>query len=63
MDADLEDFFAEHEPGYGEIESQEMREEMPEGYIWSCCSKRGDEDGCQVSKHTPNVRKRSKMRA
>jgi hypothetical protein len=44
MDADLEDFFAEHEPGYGEIESQEMREEMPEGYIWSCCSKRGDED-------------------
>jgi len=46
------DFWADHDD---EIHGNryELQEEYPEGYIWSCCNKRGDQEGgCQVGKHS-----------
>ncbi len=28
-------------------------EETPEAFIWSCCDKHGDEEGCVESRHVP----------
>jgi hypothetical protein len=27
------------------------REEYPEGHIWTCCDSRGNEVGCEISRH------------
>jgi hypothetical protein len=32
-----------------------MRKEFPEGFIWSCCEKSGEEKGCRVSAHRADV--------
>jgi len=32
---------------HGDIDTNSMRREYPEGFIWSCCEKRGDERGCK----------------
>jgi hypothetical protein len=45
------DFWADHdEDCHGRIE--DLREEFPEGFIWSCCNARGGEsDGCEIGHH------------
>jgi hypothetical protein len=49
------DFWADHdENGHGIIDSEEMREECPEGFTWNCCDKLGSEAGCQLSHHQSN---------
>ena len=34
-----------------EPDSEEMREEFPEGFEWSCCQKQIDKPGCEKGKH------------
>jgi hypothetical protein len=49
---DSEDFWADHdEDCHGEIDTPEMREEMPDGFRWSCCSNLGGSKGCTKGKH------------
>ncbi|KAF4436083.1 hypothetical protein F53441_13331 [Fusarium austroafricanum] len=49
---DEEDFWADHdEDCHGEINTVEMREEMPDGFRWSCCRKLGGRKGCTKGKH------------
>lgn len=47
------DFWADHdEDCHGEIDTAEMREEFPDGFIWEgCCGQRGSAKGCEVSEH------------
>jgi hypothetical protein len=50
------DFWADHdEDCHGEIDTDDMRKDFPEGFIWSCCEKSGEEKGCRVSVHRPDV--------
>jgi hypothetical protein len=42
-----EDFFCDHDNWDSDFD----REEFPDGYIYGCCNKRGDEEGCKVSRH------------
>ncbi|KAF9776696.1 hypothetical protein IL306_005089 [Fusarium sp. DS 682] len=47
-----EDFWADHDERiYGEIDTPEMREEMPDGFRWTCCDKLGGRKGCTKGKH------------
>ena len=39
----------------GEIDSEEKRSEYPEGFIYDCCDKRGDSEGCERSRHIENI--------
>lgn len=39
------------EPCHGIMNTDENREGYPEGFIWSCCERRGGEDACRVGKH------------
>ncbi|WXC41099.1 hypothetical protein QX201_000915 [Fusarium graminearum] len=49
---DSEDFWADHDENcHGEIDTPEMREEVPDGFRWSCCSKLGGTGGCTKGKH------------
>jgi hypothetical protein len=49
---DSGDFWADHdEDCHGEIDTPEMREECPDGFKWSCCSKLGGAKGCTKGKH------------
>ncbi|KAM0305348.1 hypothetical protein HYE67_008735 [Fusarium culmorum] len=49
---DSEDFWADHDENcHGEIDTPEMREEVPDGIRWSCCSKLGGTRGCTKGKH------------
>ncbi|KAK0624199.1 hypothetical protein B0T14DRAFT_426372 [Immersiella caudata] len=55
------DFWADHdERCHGTIDSDFCRSEYPEGFIWTCCEKGGDEEGCRMSRHVsdPNKNKR-----
>jgi hypothetical protein len=71
LDVDWDgDFWADHdEDCHGTIDSEELREEYPDGYRWSCCNMLGgggkendenvevDEDkikGCQTGPHRVN---------
>jgi hypothetical protein len=49
MDRDGEffsDFF-----DYGDRDSDADPSNFPEGYIWECCDKKGDEEGCKKCRH------------
>ncbi|KAF5023118.1 hypothetical protein F66182_4813 [Fusarium sp. NRRL 66182] len=49
---DSNDFWADHDENcHGEIDTPEMREEMPDGFAWSCCGKLGGSKGCTKGKH------------
>ncbi|KAF4552078.1 Hypothetical protein D9617_11g009250 [Elsinoe fawcettii] len=53
-------FWDDHdEDCHGEIDSEEMREEYPEGFVWTCCNKKGDEEGGRVGKHEPGGERKS----
>lgn len=56
-----EDFWTDHdEDCHGEIDTEEMREEYPEGFVWSCCKGYGDAKGCRTDPHEPRSAKRSR---
>ncbi|KAL6821370.1 hypothetical protein V8C40DRAFT_250193 [Trichoderma camerunense] len=49
---DDDDFWADHdEDCHGIIDTDEMREEFPEGFRWSCCDKSGEAAGCRWARH------------
>ncbi|KAL5089258.1 hypothetical protein Trisim1_005821 [Trichoderma cf. simile WF8] len=49
---DMDDFWADHdEDCHGIIDTDEMREEFPEGFIWTCCDKNGEALGCRWARH------------
>lgn len=35
------------------MDTESSREEYPEGFIWTCCNKRGggEIDGCKIGRH------------
>ncbi len=37
-----------------------MREEHPEGFLWTCCDQAGDEAGCKAGRHEANPEKSKK---
>ncbi|KAI0602638.1 hypothetical protein F4775DRAFT_534852, partial [Biscogniauxia sp. FL1348] len=39
------------EPCHGLMDTQENREEYPEGFVWDCCEKRGTSRGCKRGPH------------
>lgn len=56
------DFWADHdEDCHGEIDSDDMRKEFPEGFRWDCCNKLGDEPGCRTTEHTASPAKKIKV--
>ncbi|KAH7371398.1 hypothetical protein BKA66DRAFT_469725 [Pyrenochaeta sp. MPI-SDFR-AT-0127] len=63
LEADSDgDFWADHDENvHGTIDSDFCREEYPEGFVWDCCDKLGNEEGCQVGPHDSDVGKRIKM--
>ncbi|KAK0760642.1 hypothetical protein N5P37_006837 [Trichoderma harzianum] len=59
LEADYDgDFWADHdEDCHGTIDTDEMREEFPEGFIWNCCDKGGDDIGCRWGRHQSDPNK------
>ncbi|KAF2024086.1 hypothetical protein EK21DRAFT_79478, partial [Setomelanomma holmii] len=52
-------FWDDHdEDCYGTIDDEDSREMYPEGFKWSCCENKGDEDGCMSGPHRPDPVKR-----
>ncbi|RBR23563.1 uncharacterized protein FIESC28_03745 [Fusarium coffeatum] len=46
------DFWADHDENcHGEIDTDDMREECPDGFIWDCCNELGGSKGCTAGKH------------
>ncbi|KXJ87504.1 hypothetical protein Micbo1qcDRAFT_197820 [Microdochium bolleyi] len=46
------DFWADHDEDlHGRIDSEELREEYPDGYLWTCCAETGSHPGCQRGPH------------
>lgn len=35
----------------GELDTDELRKEHPEGFEWDCCNKLGDSMGCKQARH------------
>jgi hypothetical protein len=65
MEPDYESsFWADHDENcHGTIDTEDMREEYPEGFTWTCCDKLGTEEGCTLSRHQPmeGLSKRAKF--
>jgi hypothetical protein len=46
------DVWADHDENcHGTINTESMRVDYPEGFVWNCCDKPGDEDGCYHGRH------------
>jgi hypothetical protein len=46
------DLWADHDENcHGDIDTPENQREFPEGFIYSCCEKRGGSEGCEVGNH------------
>lgn len=59
------DFWADHDENiHGRID--ELQEDFPEGYRWTCCNKLGNEEGCEIGMHNSllveNERERKRER-
>ena len=55
------DVWADHDENcHGTIDTDEMREVNPEGFVWDCCDKPGDEEGCQRGRHQADPGKSKK---
>lgn len=64
MGGDDEDFWADHdEDCHGLIDTEEMREEFPEGFTWNCCDQVGTAPGCTKGHHYAIEGKRMKTTA
>ncbi len=47
-----DDFWADHDDlCHGDPASFEDDPDYAEGFIWSCCKKLGDDEGCKTTKH------------
>ncbi|OJJ50605.1 hypothetical protein ASPZODRAFT_126497 [Penicilliopsis zonata CBS 506.65] len=56
------DYFVDHDEAiHGIIDSPDMREEYPEGYIYPCCNRRGDEEPCTRDWHIDASSKRCRL--
>jgi hypothetical protein len=53
LDVDWDsDVWADHDENcHGPIDTQENQHNHPEGFIWTCCDKFGDEPGCRRGRH------------
>ena len=50
------DFWADHDVDcHGPYESFEDDPDFAEGFIWDCCDKPGDDEGCKSTKHKAKV--------
>jgi hypothetical protein len=60
LDVDYDaDIWADHdERCHGTIDTAEMRKDYPEGFVWDCCEKDGNEEGCELDVHRPDMGKR-----
>lgn len=59
---DDDDFWADHdEDCHGLIDTEEMREEFPEGFAWDCCNEVGTAPGCTKGHHYAVEGKRMKV--
>lgn len=46
------DFWADHDENcHGIIDSKEMRDEFPDGFVWTCCERTGTDPGCLLGPH------------
>lgn len=46
------DFWADHDENIGGIiDSRELQEEYPEGYIYECCGQQNQTPGCSIGRH------------
>ncbi|RTE68946.1 hypothetical protein BHE90_016676 [Fusarium euwallaceae] len=55
------DFWADHDENcHGPIDTEENREDYPEGFFWTCCDKPGDTLGCRKGKHQADRTKSKK---
>ncbi|KAJ3521682.1 hypothetical protein NM208_g13182 [Fusarium decemcellulare] len=53
--------WADHdERCHGTIDSDEMREAYPDGFIWNCCDELGDTTGCTLGRHESHPDKSKK---
>lgn len=53
------DFWADHdERCHGVIDTDTMREDFPDGFVWDCCNRLGSEPGCQKGYHESNPEKK-----
>ncbi|KAK4209183.1 hypothetical protein QBC37DRAFT_430711 [Rhypophila decipiens] len=60
---DDSDFWADHdERCHGTIDSDFCRKEYPQGFIWTCCDKLGDEEGCKLGRHEANPERNKRRR-
>ena len=49
------DIWADHdEDCRGRIEDQ--KDDFPEGFVWDCCNRHGDEQGCRIGTHVDDER-------
>ena len=50
-EADYEsDFWADHDENcHGRI--NELEDEYPQGFVWTCCDEIGTADGCETGRH------------
>ncbi|KAF3904790.1 hypothetical protein ABW20_dc0103561 [Dactylellina cionopaga] len=47
-----EDFFADDDAYQnGEVDDEEMFKEYPEGFVMTCCNRKGDTEGCTIGRH------------
>jgi hypothetical protein len=62
MEPDYESYsWADHdEDCHGTIDTNEMREDFPDGFAWTCCDKLGSEPGCKRGRHQSNPEKSKK---
>lgn len=57
------DVWAGHdEMCHGTIDSDFCRNECPEGFVWTCCDKRGDEEGCKLGRHEADPERNKRRR-
>ncbi|RTE69316.1 hypothetical protein BHE90_016304, partial [Fusarium euwallaceae] len=55
------DFWADHDENcHGPIDTEENREDYPEGFFWTCCDRPGDTLGCRRGKHQADRTKSKK---
>jgi len=59
---DDEDFWADHdEDCHGPIDTEENREQYPQGFSWDCCDEVGTAPGCTKGHHYAIEGKRMKV--
>ncbi|MCJ1391949.1 hypothetical protein MMC18_004816 [Xylographa bjoerkii] len=58
LDVDWDsDIWADHDENcHGPVDTEENKEEYPEGFIWDCCEKRGAAEGCKIGWHKDKAR-------